>query len=74
MPKTEEGSLSEEIETTEKEIECIRFSLKEKQEKLEKLKAKKMERDEKFDPIMNIIFSQNVDLTVFAQFLLNKKK
>ena len=74
IPKAEEGSLSDEIESAEKDIESTELSLKEKKEKLEKLKAKKKERDEKFDPIMNVIFSQNVDLSVFAKFLLNKKK
>ena len=41
IPKAEEGSLSDEIESAEKDIESTELSLKEKKEKLEKLKAKK---------------------------------
>ena len=44
--------VSEEIESTKKK------SLKEKQDKLEILKAKKRERNEKYNPIMNLILSK----------------
>ena len=71
--KEENESLSDEIESTEKEILFHQTTVKNLEVKLEDLRSKKSQRDKKYGPLIDLINSDEIDVAVFVQ-LLNKKK